>query len=120
MKIYKTIIAPVLTEKSSKEQLTGAYTFLVNRDATKIDIKNAVEKIYGKKVQSVRTSIQPKKTRIVGRGRVMTKRRLQKLAKVRLVGKETMDPNNIKDSKDKKVKKTTKSEKPTKTTKTKQ
>ena len=38
------IIAPVVTEKSSADMQEGKYTFKVAKKATKVDIKNAVEK----------------------------------------------------------------------------
>lgn len=40
------IIAPIVTEKSSDGIAEGKYTFKVNKKATKIDIKNAVEKLF--------------------------------------------------------------------------
>ena len=48
---------PVITEKSTllKENLQ-AVTFKVLRDANKIEIKDAVEKIFKVKVESVRTA----------------------------------------------------------------
>lgn len=49
------IIKPVVTEKSSMANAEGKYTFEVNKKATKIDIKNAVEKLFEVKVKEVRT-----------------------------------------------------------------
>lgn len=49
------IIRPIITEKSSYSINEGKYTFEVNRKATKIDIKNAVEKLFEVKVKEVRT-----------------------------------------------------------------
>ena len=49
------ILRPVITEKSSMDQAFGKYTFEVSRKATKIDVKNAVEKLFGVKVKEVRT-----------------------------------------------------------------
>ena len=49
------IVKPVVTEKSSMANAEGKYTFEVNKKATKIDIKNAVEKLFGVKVKEVRT-----------------------------------------------------------------
>lgn len=43
MKPEDIIIAPVITEKSNDELQAGKYTFRVNKKATKIDIRNAVE-----------------------------------------------------------------------------
>lgn len=95
MKTYTVILKPLVTEKSAVDETKGVYTFVVNRISTKIDVKQAMEKIYGKKVKSVTTSIQPKKIRLAGRGRVMTKRSLQKIAKVTFVGKEKIDSANV-------------------------
>jgi len=48
----------VLTEKGNLLREQGnQYLFEVMRDANKIDIKRAVEKLLGSKVQSVRTSL---------------------------------------------------------------
>ena len=44
------ILAPVVTEKSSDGIQEGKYTFKVNKKATKIDIKRAVEKLFEVKV----------------------------------------------------------------------
>ena len=49
------IIRPVITEKSAAAQAEGKYTFEVNKKATKIDIKNAVEKLFEVKVADVKT-----------------------------------------------------------------
>jgi large subunit ribosomal protein L23 len=59
---------PVITEKSThvKENLRTV-TFKVLRDANKIEIKDAVEKIFKVKVQSVRTANFHGKKRRQGR-----------------------------------------------------
>ena len=49
------ILAPVVTEKSNMDMQEGKYTFKVAKKATKIDIKNAVEKLFEVKVLSVNT-----------------------------------------------------------------
>ena len=49
------IIAPVITEKSMAGIATKKYTFKVATDATKIDIANAVEELFGVKVAKVNT-----------------------------------------------------------------
>ena len=61
------IIAPVVTEKSSGEIQEGKYTFKVNKKATKIDIKNAVEKLFEVKVLNVTTMTVKGKEKRVGR-----------------------------------------------------
>lgn len=49
------IIAPIVTEKSNNGLQEGKYTFKVNKKATKVDIANAVEKLFGVKVLKVNT-----------------------------------------------------------------
>ena len=49
------IIKPVVTEKNYAAMEAGRYTFKVNKKATKIDIKHAVEKLFEVKVLDVRT-----------------------------------------------------------------
>jgi len=50
------IIKPLVTEKTTHQQLTrNAYAFQVARDANKVQIRKAVEKIYNVKVVDVRT-----------------------------------------------------------------
>ena len=49
------ILAPVVTEKSSTGIQDGKYTFKVAKNATKIQIKNAVEKLFEVRVLSVNT-----------------------------------------------------------------
>ena len=61
------IIAPVVTEKSTDGIAEGKYTFKVNKKATKIDIKNAVEKLFEVKVLSVNTISVKGKEKRVGR-----------------------------------------------------
>ena len=61
------ILAPVITEKSSDGIQEGKYTFKVNKKATKVDIKNAVEKLFEVKVLSVNTMIVKGKEKRVGR-----------------------------------------------------
>ncbi len=48
---------PLITEKNSQLAETGVYVFEVNRQATKEDIKKAVEKSFRVKVKSVRTLV---------------------------------------------------------------
>lgn len=49
------IVKPIITEKSSFSMSEGKYTFEVSKKATKIDIRNAVEKLFGVKVINVST-----------------------------------------------------------------
>ena len=56
IKYYDVILKPVLTEKSMNAMAEKKYTFLVHPEATKTQIKEAVEKMFeGTKVASVNT-----------------------------------------------------------------
>lgn len=52
------IIKPIISEKANYlTDLRGDYSFLVNPKANKIQVRNAVEAMYGVKVADVRTMI---------------------------------------------------------------
>ncbi len=56
LKYYDVILAPIVTEKSMNSMSEKKYAFSVNPDATKSQIKEAVEKMFaGTKVASVNT-----------------------------------------------------------------
>ncbi len=60
-RLYKIIIRPVHSEKAlSLVDKENTLTFIVDRTATKHDIKRAVELIFGVKVLKVRTLITSK------------------------------------------------------------
>ena len=50
------ILTPVITEKSSSEIAEGKYTFKVAKNATKTEIKEAVEKLFDVRVVAVNTA----------------------------------------------------------------
>lgn len=60
------IIAPIITEKSYRlANEKNKYTFRVHPDANKIEIKNAVEKLFNVKVTNVNTiNVKPKRKRL--------------------------------------------------------
>ena len=59
------IIKPIMTEKTYADVATGKYTFEVAKDATKVDIKNAVESLFSVKVLKVNTlNYDGKSTRV--------------------------------------------------------
>ena len=65
IKYYDVILRPVITEKSMNMMSDKKYTFYVHPAATKIQVKEAVEKMFnGTKVSSVNTmNIDGKKRR---------------------------------------------------------
>lgn len=77
------IIRPVVSEKSYALIEANAYTFIVHPDANKVQIRQAVEEIWGVKVVSVNTSNRKgkvKKTRFGDGHRNKTRRAIVKLA----------------------------------------
>ncbi len=59
------LIKPVVTEKVSALNEKGKYGFIVDRKANKVEIKKAVEQMYGVTVEDVNTMVYlgKKKTR---------------------------------------------------------
>lgn len=64
---YQIIIRPLLTEKSMDMSHAGKYSFRVADDANKIEIAQAVEKIFKVQVLKVNTMRVRGKKRRVGR-----------------------------------------------------
>lgn len=61
------IIKPIITEKSNDMLQEGKYTFKVNKKATKVQIADAVEKLFEVKVLKVNTMTVKGKEKRVGR-----------------------------------------------------
>ena len=56
IKYYDVILKPIITEKSMNATAEKKYTFLVHPEATKTQIKEAVQKMFeGTEVKNVRT-----------------------------------------------------------------
>ncbi len=68
MKVTDVIRRPLVTEKTTRAREGSlVMVFEVATDATKVDIKHAVEKLFGSKVASVRTQIGHGKFKRQGR-----------------------------------------------------
>ena len=64
LKYYDVILAPIVTEKSMNSMSEKKYAFSVHPEATKTQIKEAVEKMFaGTKVAKINTINQDGKTR---------------------------------------------------------
>ena len=86
---YDVILAPVITEKSSMASESNQVVFKVRRDATKPEIKAAIEGLFNVKVVAVNTVRQLGKTKRF-RGRI-GKRPDFKKAMVTLVEGQSID-----------------------------
>ncbi len=83
IKYYDVILKPVITEKTMNQMSEKKYTFYVHTDATKSQIKEAVEKLFkDTKVASVNTMNLDGKTK--RRGMVYGKTSARKKAIVQL------------------------------------
>jgi large subunit ribosomal protein L23 len=66
--LHRTIVRPIITEKSSAAyQDRAEYTFEVHPDATKPQIRQAIDTLFGVHVTGVWTSNQRGKTKRVGK-----------------------------------------------------
>jgi len=90
MNSHHIILRPVVTEKASKMAEKMSYVFLVHNKATKIEVKNAIKEIFGQDVATVRSSITPRKTRIMRRT-LTNKRDEMKKVIVTLKGRKKLD-----------------------------
>lgn len=94
--IHTVIVKPIDTEKSYLGNAAGCYTFAVRDNATKTQIKAAIEKYYGVKVKSVKTLCCQSKARSVGQNKLLVKRAAYKKAVITTVGAKSIDVNKIK------------------------
>jgi large subunit ribosomal protein L23 len=60
---YDVIVSPVITEKSTLASESNQVVFNVAHDASKTDIKAAVEGLFGVKVKAVNTLVRKGKTK---------------------------------------------------------
>ena len=69
MTAYDIIIRPVITERAMAGVADKKYVFEVAKNAGKIEIKKAVEEIFGVKVAAVNTINMPAKAKRMGAAR---------------------------------------------------
>ena len=76
---YDVIVAPVITEKSTLVSEANQVIFKVNRQATKTEIKAAIESLFKVKVKAVNTIVRKGKNKtfrgITARCRAIRRRR---------------------------------------------
>ncbi|MBK6985252.1 MAG: 50S ribosomal protein L23 [Bacteroidota bacterium] len=88
------LIKPIITEKmTSLAEKLNRYGFVVDRSANKVQIRQAVEKMYGVKVESVNTQqyVGKVKTRNTTRGIAVGRVNRSKRAFVTLKNGEAID-----------------------------
>ncbi|MEN2998802.1 MAG: 50S ribosomal protein L23 [Brevinematia bacterium] len=110
------ILAPILNSEKVRNMMTdkdnkptGLFVFKVRKNATKMEIKQEIEKLYNVEVASVNTCIQPKKRRFVARREGFTsswKKAYIKLAKGTIPILEEVSTKTGKEEEKKEEKKT--------------
>lgn len=86
----EVIIRPVVTEASAVlQEERQTYTFIVAKDSNKIEIRHAVQSLFGVTVEDVRTANYPGKVRRVGRS--IGRKSGYKKALVKLVEGDSID-----------------------------
>ena len=88
------LIKPLVTEKATAlSEDKGQYGFIVDKRANKIEIKNAVEKMYGVNVERINTMIYAgkRKSRYTRSGVIEGRTKAYKKAIVTLADGETID-----------------------------
>lgn len=63
---YDIILKPIISEDSMEKMEDKKYVFKVDKNANKIEIRNAIEKIFDVKVKSVNTMNVKGKVKIMG------------------------------------------------------
>jgi large subunit ribosomal protein L23 len=91
--VYDILRRPIVTEKSNYQSgKLGQYVFEVARTATKAEIKDAVETIFGVSVRRVNiTNVAPKRSRRPRSRRLLVRKSGYKKAIVTLVQGQTID-----------------------------
>ncbi len=83
MNAYEVIKRPHLSEKATDlRENAGFYTFVVDRNAGKKDIAEAIEKIYEVKVKTIKTQIR--RGKVKRKGRLLTDPKARKFAMIQL------------------------------------
>ena len=89
-RLMSLLLAPHVTEKTSAaQQNQNQYTFVVRRDATRTEVRAAVELMFSVKVTGVQVVNEPGKTRRFGR--TLGRTQDSKKAYVRLADGQSID-----------------------------
>ena len=76
--VYDIVIRPIITERSMASVADKKYVFEVAKDAGKVEIKNAIEEIFGVKVAKDNTINYDGKAKRLGAGRPGTRKSWKK------------------------------------------
>lgn len=79
---HRVLLHPLISEKGSHLEAAGKYTFLVNSKATKVDVRRAVEQMYG--IRPVKVNMVVSEGKNVRFGRFLGKQSQEKKAIITL------------------------------------
>ena len=88
-RIYQVLLGPHVSEKTSMAAESNQVCFKVAADATKLEIKKAVEKLFNVNVEGVQTAIIKGKTKLTRNG--LGKRKDVRKAYVKLAEGQDID-----------------------------
>ncbi|MBE6012210.1 50S ribosomal protein L23 [Anaeropeptidivorans aminofermentans] len=89
LKYYDVILKPVVTEQTMNDMADKKYTFYVHTDATKVQIRDAVEKMFeGTKVEYVNTINLKGKVRRRGATSGLTAKKKKAIVQLKAESKE--------------------------------
>ena len=91
MNQHDVLVKPVISEKSYGLMDGGAYVFVVDPRASKVEIRQAVESAFGVRVASVNTMVRKGKRKRSRRAATFGRRPDTKRAVVRLAGDDRID-----------------------------
>ena len=91
MRLSKSVIKPIITEKSYDHAAYGRYVFKVGVKSTKGAIKNEIENLYNVNVTDVKTMIMPGKSSRIGKTRLFSTPSKWKKAVVKLKEGQSID-----------------------------
>lgn len=88
------LIRPIITEKANLDsEVNNRFSFVVDKRANKIEIKKAIEELYGVNIERIRTMVVPgkSKTRFTKNGVISGNSGSYKKAVVHVRSGETID-----------------------------
>ncbi|SRR3989339_997427 len=99
MDFSQVLIKPVVTEKSSRGEGISKFTFVVNKKATKIDIKRAFKELYGINIKKVNNVAVKAKARFGKNRSTISKRAEGKKVVVTFAEGQKFDFHKVKEVK---------------------
>ena len=95
MNLAQSILQPITTEKSTRGNEQGQYVFLVPKNSTKLQVKEAIQTIYGATIVKINTLPTREKNRIGRNRRHSRKKQSYKKVIIFVKDKKALDLNKF-------------------------